>query len=134
MNYMKQVAEMLGVELGEKFKVRPTDGCKPDRATYMIDEIGVKYTGNTGRPMYRDDTTLDRLLNGSDEIVKLPWKPKDGEGYFYINKLGVAGHMTFSGSSVDIALYAFGNCFRTREEAEAHKDEILQKMNEVLNG
>jgi hypothetical protein len=40
----------------------------------------------------------------------------------------------WEGNMTDVTYYAFGNYFRTKAEAEAHKDEILQKMKEVMEG
>lgn len=34
--------------------------------------------------------------------------------------------------NIDAARYLMGNCFRTEEEASAHKDEIMSKLKEVL--
>lgn len=135
MNYMKQIAEMLGVEMGERFRVRPTERCNPGDDTYMIDENGVKRLQkrmNDTEFGYRDDETLNRLLNGFDKIVKLPWKPKKDEMYHFIDPQGGIFPGKWHSDFCDIALYAMGNCFRTKAEAKAHKEEMLKKMKEVM--
>lgn len=43
MNYYKQVAEMLGVELGEEFSLTKPNGKELDRASYKITEDGIYY-------------------------------------------------------------------------------------------
>lgn len=125
MNYMAKVAEMLGVELGERFMIEG-NACN----TYRFEEKGLICEGLTSTQVYH----LEYLLTGAKAIVKLPWKPKYGKKYYSVATDGKITMNHWHGIYYDIALYAFGNCFRTGAEAEAHKDEILQKMKEVLEG
>ena len=71
MNYMKQVAEMLGVEMGERFKIKG----HTNNAEYYISEQGLMREGFI-EPFQKPLTTL---LTGEAEIVKKPWKPKESE-------------------------------------------------------
>lgn len=59
MNKMKKVAELLGVQLGERFKIKDL------KREYYIDEYGLK--NDKGLSCV---TTLTSLLNGELEIVK----------------------------------------------------------------
>ena len=34
---------------------------------------------------------------------------------------------------IDLAYYAIGNCFRTGEEAEAHKEEVLARLKKIYD-
>ena len=69
MNYMKQVAEMLGVELGEKFKINFHGDISSDE--YYIDETTIHEVCD-GRVNDYCYLLLIALLNGVDTVVKLP--------------------------------------------------------------
>ena len=68
MNYMEQVTELLGVELGEKFKINFHGDISSEE--YYIDENSIHevYDGRVNDYCY---PLLIALLNGTDTIVKL---------------------------------------------------------------
>ena len=66
MNYMKQVAQMLGVELGEEFKI------KSDHFKYKITERGLERFDSYDNCWYLVAPTLVELLLGDSKIIKLP--------------------------------------------------------------
>ena len=70
MNYMEQVAKLLGVELGEKFKINFHHG-DISSDEYYIDETSIHEVCD-GRVNDYCYPLLVALLNGSDTIVKLP--------------------------------------------------------------
>lgn len=125
MNYMKQVAEMLGVEMGERFDVKDEYG--DITADCFIDENGLH---NNCIDLV---CTFERVLNGSAEIIKRPFRPNCNEEYWFVSCDGdvqvaiVDGETTF-----DLMAIYMGNCFRTEAEAAAHKDEIMAKFREVM--
>ena len=126
-NRMQEIAEMLGVELDEEFDVINQDcnliyGC-PYKLTHEGCEL---QTGDTA------SSTLMQLLNGNCSIVKKPWKPKYGERFYYINTEERVCRTSNYEATTDLAFIYFGNCFRSKEEAEANKDEMLEKMKEVM--
>lgn len=125
-NHMKQIAEMLGVELGEEFKIKYNTGTSED--TFYLTEDGCHHHGGTISPK-----KLNKLITGTIEIIKLPWKPKNGDRYYDVHPDGTIGNTIFScDSTYDLAMLYMGNCFRTEKEAETHKDEIMQKFWEVM--
>ena len=65
MNYMKQVAEMLGVELGEEFKVKGNN----EHNKYKFTDTDLVYDSESEMPAI---VTLYDLLKGEDEIIKIP--------------------------------------------------------------
>lgn len=66
-NYMKQVAEMLGVELDERFKINNT--------IYRIDKFGgVMFFSNVYKTWLPSNSSLNDLLTGKVSIVKIPKK------------------------------------------------------------
>ena len=70
MNYMKEVAQLLGVELGEEFKVKKEDEDKVDYR-YKFTEKGLMgILSNDIR--FEALNTLLGILSGEYEIVKLP--------------------------------------------------------------
>lgn len=66
MNYMKQVAEMLGVEIGEKFKIEGFSDNIRFRLTEKDIEI-ISYGRCVAVPI-----VLRYLLNGKYKVVKIP--------------------------------------------------------------
>ena len=71
------------------------------------------------------------LINGEEEIVKLPWKPKKGETYFtfeLLNGKWVVHSLWCSGFPSEYALLEKGWVYRTREEAEAALPKVAAEM------
>ena len=60
------------------------------------------------------------------------WKPKEKELYFYYDSEGLIYESISSGGSIDKNRLEFGNCFKTRKEAE-HMAEKLKVINELKN-
>lgn len=125
MNYMKQVAEMLGVELGERFKIKYDTETLED--TFYLTEDGCHHSGGTISPK-----KLNKLITGTIEIVKLPWKPMEGVYYYIVKPNGEIDLSYCSNHYYDLGMIYMGNCFRTKSEAKAHKDEIMAKYREVI--
>lgn len=115
-NYMSELADMLGVVMGEKFDIEgfSLNPCKITRDG-LID-------GSSKKNM----SIVDKLLTGKAKIIKKPWKPKYGERYFYIdanaNNEYFVATTSWSYSTFDMGLYYLGNFFTTAEEAEEHID------------
>ena len=65
---------------------------------------------------------------------KLRWKPKDGEYYFTIvTSMGnlKIHHYMWTNDHSDKTIYKIGNCFKTKEEAEAKLEQIKKLLLEV---
>lgn len=117
MNYMGEVAEMLGVKLGEDFKLRNN----PVR--YRLVNSGLEY--DKGDYWSGDSCVqLSDILIGKYEIVKNPWKPRINENYYYVTVEGKISKFMCVGHTTDEILYKMGNCFRTKEEIT---QEIIDK-------
>ena len=128
MNYYKQIAEMLGVELGEEFSVKNCKTNELNRPRYKItQEEGTMYSID-GEKWCRS-VLLMSLINGSYSIVKLHWKPKFGEQYWcYSTRINQACCCVFGDFVEDYAMWKSGNCFRTEEEAKTKGKEIMEKL------
>ena len=132
MNYMKQIAKMLGVELGDRFKVTRRDTVLSSE--FYITDNGLYEQIRNQSPMLNSPILKD-LLIGERKMIKLPWKPKNGEAYYYIDTDDKVTYETFDSSVVfDLALYKLGKLYRTREEAEAHAEEDKAYWDEVRKG
>lgn len=124
MNYMKQVAEMLGVEMRERFDLK-------NAHNYTIKDC---YLDNDGLHNSRSiiiECDFADILNGNAEIIKRPFRPKFGDTYYTIKYCGNIEFTKYEGVTIDLMAVYMGNCFRTEDEAEAHKDEIMAKFREV---
>ena len=128
-NLIPKIAKLLGVEVGEEFKV--------DR--YEYDGLTFKFAENM--LMSRSDlkgaewgityVILSELLAGDAEIVKIPWKPKKGEDYYTFG--GSDGSWRVSQQHwtchpFDLALFEKGWVYRTRAEAEAALPKVAAEM------
>ena len=114
-NYMEKVAEMLGVKLGERFKV--------NGKVFWLDKDGLM--DDTGHQIF---STLGRLVIGQYTIEKLPWKPQKGDEYWVVSMNGDVLYDEWIEHITDYAMYFAGNCFATRKEALAHAPEIIGKL------
>ena len=77
----------------------------------------------------------ERLIALADELaeeLESRKKFKTNERIYYVRTNGEIHSVTFSESySLHLSLLAMGNAFKTHEEAEAHKDEVLAKYQEL---
>ena len=76
----------------------------------------------------------EHLLGTTDKYVPKPWKPELEETFFIIlhnyGESFYVGELQWDGGSMDEETYRLGNCFQTREEAQAMAD----KFNALLKG
>lgn len=129
-NLIPQIAQMLGVEIGEEFKVKGDD-----ETTYIFTDDGLKltYDGGIGIVEISSDAAFAALVNGKDEIVELPWKPKKGEkywGFWYssVNDAWLVLLYTWGNNPADFALYKVGWVYRTKEEAEDALPKVAAEL------
>ena len=126
-NYMADIAKMLGVELGEKFKIKGYEAY-----TCKLDNQGLKSIyGNDTKMSAVNDDVLVSLLSGANEIVKLPRKPEMGEIYFSFglsNGKWIVGLSWWGGIPYEYALLEKGWVFKTRAEAEATLPDVAKKL------
>ncbi len=130
MNYYKQFAEMLGLELEQEFVLTDADGNRKNKYTYKFTEDGVLYKSPTFINWSVNSLgTIGSLLNGDVKAVPKPWKPKEGEKYWYFSCMLDRGTgCTWLNSATDLMLWKVGNCFKTKEEAEAKGGKIIEAL------
>ena len=67
MNHMKDVAQLLGVEIGEEFKIEGHSG----NVKYRLTEENLEYLSSYDH-WFSISSTLNELLNGEYKVVKIP--------------------------------------------------------------
>ena len=119
---------MLGVEIGEKFKVKGED-----ELTYRFDSDGLELTHDSGIELAQiaANVVFVDLVNGKDEIIKLPWQPKKGDVYFTFGLFGskwVVRSLWWGGFPEEYALLDKGWVYRSEEEAEAALPAVAKEL------
>jgi hypothetical protein len=131
-NYMKQLAEMLGLEWddekqeSEEFKLSTVKD-----ATYKLVEYEVRL--KRGDDNWESIYYLGSILAGYTEIIKKQWKPQCYQSYYYPSITSLYDRYLLSiwkDDEIDNYRYKHGLVFKTKEEAIARANEIL-KMLEV---
>lgn len=129
-NLIPEIAKLLGLEVGEEFKVKGDD-----ELTYTLTDDGLKITfaGGIEISQVSTNSAFVALVMGKDEIVKLPWKPKKGEKYwgFWYSSVDDAWLVllyTWANNPADFALYKAGWVYRTRAEAEAALPAVAKEI------
>ena len=129
MNYMSEVAKMLGVELGEVFYVIDSSG-KKISPNYYIAMDGIL---SDTTPAAKNMGILNKILCGEYTIKRKSWKPKLNDEYYFEEEDYVYSEFWID-SWIDKLYYKIGNCYRTREEAKANieKWNVFFTSDEVL--
>ena len=127
-NLIPEIAQMLGVEIGEDFKIKGYN-----EQTYRFDADGLKviYSCLMKKRLTFANVMLSSLLAGKVEIVKLPWKPKKDDVYFTFtimgDKWGTHSYL-WGGFPDEYALLDKGWIYRTCEEAQAALPKVAKEM------
>ena len=127
-NHMKEVAQMLGVELNKEFEVHYGF---TRTSTAKITNTGLHIL-DTNLLTFGEDlekTTLEWLLCGLCYIAHKPWKPSCNEQYYSIGPGGVLEPGTWLNDFIDRALYKLGNCYCTPQAAEIDRDKWIAFYN-----
>lgn len=125
-NYMADIAKMLGVELGEEFRVSGDDTISEN--VFKIDEKGL-IVKECGDFWCEPDIRLDEILCGDIEIIKPPYEPKKGDVYFFVDTYcKCVSQFQWDDCPFDYAMRALNMVYRTQEEAKAHFAEDYKKL------
>lgn len=131
MNLIPTIREALGLKENEEFQILKNDG-----TTYTVN---YRFADNDELQWFDPDTdcwkssssiTLGRIIYGKVSIKKLPFKPNEGESYYYVGFYSGEANSTIytKHCQSDIVNANSGNCYRTKEEAEKHADEWMTKI------
>lgn len=128
-NLIPEIAKMLGVELGEKFKIKGED----ELMTYRFSSDGLQVTYGDGieLPYISTNLVLVVLVTGEKEIIKLPWKPQMFETYrsfdIVYGKLVVC-FLKWTGLPYQYALLDKGWVYRSEKEAQAALPSVAKEL------
>lgn len=131
MNYYKQFAEMLGLELGQEFRTVEPNSKQESKDVYRIEDDGVYSAVRSNAALWgrEQSTIVDRLLSGVLKAVPKPWKPSEGYTYWWYSiAWEQAIDNEFNSSIGDLLHWKVGNCFKTKEEAETKGKEIMEQI------
>lgn len=126
-NLIPEIAQMLGVEIGEEFKIdiRSND-------IFQITESGVWMRKGIDKGEWVEKPfEFVMLCNGDAEIIRLPWKPKMYEEYWTFGKLGkqwTVGTLSWKELPYEILLLSKGWVYRTRAEAKTALPAVAKEM------
>ena len=140
-NYMAEVAKLLGVELGESFKITSdTQGDYPGdyQNYYRFTENNCFETSVDGVKWETATVIVLRgILMGDVRIVKLPWRPWRPQirEKYYVPRIAIRPYdrhycYYWDNSGVDIKRYDMGIVCKTPEEAIALTEKMLVAINE----
>ena len=127
-NYMAEVAKLLGVELGESFKIT-SDTHGDYQNYYRFTENNCLETSDDGVEwkIIKAEVLLKRILMGDIRIIKLPWRPSRDDVYYMpsVTSTGKYIKLFWTGSRNDEGSYQQGLVLRTKKEAIELAEEML---------
>ena len=122
---MKEVAKLLGCELGEEFNVIYNDGKYSKYNPFKFTETSL--VDKDG-----DDTDIGilQLITGDYKIEKIPFIPKMGESYctYYNSQEIYIERYCWNDSTFDKERKLFGIVFRTEQEAKDYLPTWLKRL------
>lgn len=128
-NLIPEIAKLLGVEIGEEFRIRIVDSGNEIKHTFRFTEESLEYYDNNVKEWEWDGhPTLYDLIAGVFEIVKLPWKPKYNEMYFTYSSSWNAHNVYWTDCFHDYKNLKIGAVFRTEEEAIRERPHIYKQL------
>ena len=128
MNLIPVIRESLGLQENEEFNlINPNEVPFPEHFRFTSNSLQIHYPQGWEEA---HGMTLRALLRGDLKVVKLPFKPKEDEFYYYVGFYSgdVIGTSYTACCQADIVNANSGNCYQTKEEAEKHLDEWMTKV------
>lgn len=124
-NRMSSVADLLGMELGEVFRIKdyPTF---PETYFRFADD-GLMQSVDTIAWTKPSAWVLGSLITGALQITKLPWKPSCGEVFYMPSVINENKYIRlfWHDSGTYKSFYQQGMICRTKEEAVELAEEML---------
>jgi hypothetical protein len=128
----EDICEILGVEIGEKFKIAGDVKGDWENNTYhlrvFVDASEVRLIENNEKI---NDNFLLRLLYGQMNVVKLPFCPKLTDSYYFVKENGEIRKYIWSGDCDNLMRFAFGDCFKTYSDAAKAVPKLLEKFENI---
>ena len=128
MNLIPVIREALGLQENEEFNlINPNEVPFPEHFRFTSNSLQIHYPQGWEEA---NGMTLRALLRGDLKVVKLPFRPEEGELYYLVGFYtgDVISTCYAKECQSDIVNVKGGNCYRTEEEAEKHVDEWMSKI------
>lgn len=127
-NLIPEICKMLGVEIGEKFKIKGED-----ELTYRFDSDGLTLTHDSGIELAKISANVAfvDLVNGTDEIIKLHYRPDYRQMYWTFglkDGIWVVVPREWEDYPAEILLADKGWAYRSKEEAEDALPRVAAKL------
>ena len=137
MSKLKEVLEVLGLEVGREFWLFKNGEKIPGR--YHIADTGKlvvmrnMFAGDIhGSSMY---SLYDLIVRDDLKLEPVPFAPKDEERFYTLRRDGKVIIVNFNPAmTLDCFRLATGFCFATKAEAEANKDTFMEMLKEIRRG
>ena len=128
-NLIPEIAKMLGVELGEEFKIK---GCEGVIYKFIEDSLLYRYQDQGGYYTALSPT-LYHLFKGDYEVIKLSWKPKKDDDYYTFSFGGLSEEwiivkLQWDAHPCERALLDKGWIYRTLEEAKSALPKVAAEI------
>ena len=126
---MKEIANALGVEIGEEFMICDKSGEFEYPYRFLPEGLFHGITEADWRPCIG---CIERLAVGDWWIVKQPFRPKDGEEYYYIytapdNRICIAKDF-WKGTMEECMLRESKLIYRTEKECKQNMVQDYERM------
>lgn len=126
-NLIPEICKMLGVEIGEEFKVKGRE-----YIFHFVDNGLIAYrTDGSVLPYENCLAHFLWLINGEEEIINLPWKLKEGDVYYTFDLSGdkwVVRSSWWGGFPNEYALLDKGWVYRSQAGAEAALPAVAKEI------
>lgn len=135
--YMAKVAEILGVEIGEVFRISEKDNDRKFTSYFRLTEDNIEksdYEFLYSHWGTCNSEVLLQLLNGDFILRKLSWKPEVNQEYYtpYIGKCDkFYNSWVWKDTVADMDRYEHGLVCKTSEKATELAKDIRRKVKEA---
>lgn len=119
-NVWENIAKSFNMPLGREFTIDELE----QSLVYKFTQNGLV---RVDCDLFNPNVVL-RILSGEVSITPKPWKPKVGDRYWIVTE-SIEGKLyaevfTWNNDITDYCAYQCGNCFMSKEEAEAQMCEL----------
>lgn len=132
MRTVKDLVKLLGLEVGEEFYIYDNYYKEQYSFVHKFSHHNLLYSDNSA--WRSSNRRILDFFTGRYTIIKKPWKPKFNDRYYYVtfrNSGNIVDNVRWNNDIFDYSSYVIGNCFRTEEEAEEHKEEIINYLKSI---
>ena len=126
MNLIEQIAQLLGVEMGQKFCVYSMKTGNTTKKQYYFDVDGLREV-NGGKKI--NVYVFNELITGKFMVAAPVYTPTLGDTYYYVDVDSTIKETVWSNSIMDYSLFNLKNCFVTPENINSYMiTSLVEKM------